>query len=1110
MTFNTSDSLEHAHTQPDTDLGDKLMVKYKRDANPQDLDEAIAAYRRILELIPDEDYSSKLVQLNSLGVALYTRFERSGDPDDLDSVISAGYKSVELSPKGHENEHLQSGNLGSTLWVRFRRFGNTADLESALIAKRRAVDLTPDGHPAKTRWLTNLGTSLHDRFNRFGEAKDIEEAIAVQRRVIELTPDDSANMPDSFISLGLFSQSRFKRYGDTADLETAAVSMRRAVELAPEGHHDKARLLGHLGAILWSRFERFGDRADIEEAIEAKRRAVDLTPDGGSNKPRWLTNLGTSLLSRFEHYDDVADLESALRVQRRAVELTPHDHPDLSFRLANLGVAYRSRFVRFGDSADLDLALEAERRAVDLTPDGHPNKPHWLTNLGVLFHERYKLRKDVADLQSALDAKHRAVELTPEQHTLMPMRLSNLGVSLIDRFLIAGDPADIENCVGVMRRAVQLTSDGHPSKSRWLGTLASALCLRFEHLGRAADLDDAIATGRRAVELIQEGNPGLPRELKQLGEILYAHFKRERSQQNFTTAIDCLMRASKDRLGALYDRFRATEFVIMLLTRHPELSTPEVTLQAHARMVDVLPEIVWLGHDMQRRFQESARAGRLIYAAVSAAIEAGALRQAVEWMEAGRSLVWSQVIAIRSPVEELQERQPDLAQAFHAVQLDIQRAERDDASLHLQGSSDTLKDTAGSDMLNRHRQLVVKYERLLDEIRRCPGFEAFLRPPRFQDLTAALGPNQGPIVYLNTTSTRGDALIVDGGSVERVALPGLNEERATELRKRWWGCLQESDVRVRGMAPKGRIQRGTKAILQLVLKRLWTWIVHPVLQRLFFLNEARRADLPHITWCPTGSLMQLPLHAAGIYSFSTSSGLRESHAFDFVVSSYTPSLTALARCLRKSDEAHHSAPKLLVVTQPETPKQAPLPHTLDEATKLRALLPKEQRTFLNHDQATLSSVLPAISQHAWVHLACHGSQNAKDPTLSAFELYDGPLTLGALMSTASDDAELAFLSACQTATGNERIPEESMHLAAGMLAVGMKGVIATMWSIKDEDAPVVVETYYRKLIELRDSGSYGRVSTGAAYALHEATKRLREEVGDNAFERWVPFVHFGA
>ena len=114
------------------------------------------------------------------------------------------------------------------------------------------------------------------------------------------------------------------------------------------------------------------------------------------------------------------------------------------------------------------------------------------------------------------------------------------------------------------------------------------------------------------------------------------------------------------------------------------------------------------------------------------------------------------------------------------------------------------------------------------------------------------------------------------------------------------------------------------------------------------------------------------------------------------------------------------------------------------------------------------------------------------------------------MNTASDDAEIAFLSACKTAVGDEKVPEESVHLAAGMLVVGFKGVIATMWSIGDADAPIVVQEYYKCLLGLRMAGKVKHGGTGAAYALHAAVNRLREMVGEKDFVRWAPFVHFGA
>ena len=200
---------------------------------------------------------------------------------------------------------------------------------------------------------------------------------------------------------------------------------------------------------------------------------------------------------------------------------------------------------------------------------------------------------------------------------------------------------------------------------------------------------------------------------------------------------------------------------------------------------------------------------------------------------------------------------------------------------------------------------------------------------------------------------------------------------------------------------------------------------------------------PHVTWCPTGPLTQLPLHAAGIYDHSQAD---QPHIFDYVVSSYTPSLSALLRCCEGVDKPSIQ-PDMLVVAQPETPGLPALPGTRDECTRITDALPAT--TLLMHKEATTTDTLSAISEHRWLHLACHGSQDSIDPTQSAFSLYDGRLTLSTLMDTASDNAELAFLSACQTAVGDEKNPEESIHLAAGMLAVGFKGVIATMWSIGD-------------------------------------------------------------
>lgn len=201
-----------------------------------------------------------------------------------------------------------------------------------------------------------------------------------------------------------------------------------------------------------------------------------------------------------------------------------------------------------------------------------------------------------------------------------------------------------------------------------------------------------------------------------------------------------------------------------------------------------------------------------------------------------------------------------------------------------------------------------------------------------------------------------------------------------------------------------------------------------------------------------------------------------------------------------------SPPSLLAISQSDTPGYSRLPGTVAEVQAIKTGVKSSDVRFswLNGEKATVEAVLRGMEDHSWCHFACHGVQHPADPTKSAFALHDGPLDLKTIMSKSFKSAEIAFLSACQTATGDEKRPEEAVHLAAGMLMAGYRSVFATMWSIGDNDAPVVAEEVYAYLLKGRRMERWRE-----AYALHHALNRLREKVGEEAFVKWVPFVHFG-
>jgi CHAT domain-containing protein len=120
-----------------------------------------------------------------------------------------------------------------------------------------------------------------------------------------------------------------------------------------------------------------------------------------------------------------------------------------------------------------------------------------------------------------------------------------------------------------------------------------------------------------------------------------------------------------------------------------------------------------------------------------------------------------------------------------------------------------------------------------------------------------------------------------------------------------------------------------------------------------------------------------------------------------------------------------------------------------EVEAIKQLLPTNQviQTPAASSSLTVSSTLEHLPGVQVLHLACHGHQDQDDVLNSGFDLEDGRLTLNQLMRIDIPNAQLAYLSACETASTDETRPDESINLAATMMFVGFKSVIATMWYV---------------------------------------------------------------
>ncbi|KAF8600644.1 hypothetical protein BDV93DRAFT_587771 [Ceratobasidium sp. AG-I] len=1015
--------------------------------------------------------------LDSLGMYLMKRYEVSGQVEDINHAVEYFSQAVVLTPDGHAKVPGRLNRLGLSHQHRFERVGELRDMDRAIACQSQAVLLTPDGHAERPGMLNNLGLSHQSRFQHLGDLADIDRAIACQSQVVLLTPDGHADKPGRLSNLGSSHLCRFQRLGDLAEIDRAIVCQYQAVLLTPDGHADKPSALNNLGNCHLCRFEHLGDLAEINRAIACQYKAVLLTPDGHAGKLGRLNNLGSSHLFRFKHLGDLADIDRAIACQSQAVLLIPDSHANKPRMLSNIGSSHQSRFKHLGDLADIDRAIACQSQAVLLTPDdGHADRPRALSSLGSSHQSRFQHLRDLADIDRAIACQSQAVLLTPDGHADKPRMLSNLGISHQCRFEHLGDLADVDRTIACQSQAVLLSPDGYAGKPGMLNNLGLSHLSRFKHLGDLADIDRAIACQYQAVLLTPDGHADKPGTLNNLGNSHLCRFQHLGVLADIDRVLASLRMAAHCSTGESAIRFHASRQWARLSVKFD----PSSSLSAYQWTMDMVPKVVWIGSTISHRYEDIHSIGDLAVEAAAVAISAQEYGLALEWLEAGRSVVWNQTLQLRNQFDDLSTVDPDLATSLRNTAVALEHAGSWSSDSAFLVDSYTLESTAQS-----HRRLAESFERLLSRARKISSFHDFMCPKRTAELMAAS--RHGPVVVINVHKGRCDALILHPHTDEitHVPLPNVSHMSLVDLQCHMW------ELTSRGIAERRPEfhQEAPEEPLESILSALWHSIVKVVLNSMGYAKRLPVDQLPHITWCTTGVLAMLPIHAAGCYD-ETGDNL-----FAYAISSYAPTLTSLI----SSDPHLLELGGILAVSQ-----EATLPETKNELAHIKRCLGRLPYLQLENSEATAEAVLDAMEQFKSVHFACHASQNLKHPLRSCFHLHDRGLSLADITKRSLKDKGLAFLSACQTATGDDKSPDEAIHLAAGMLVAGYQTVIATMWSIRDVDAPLVADSIYSQI------SKDGRLDGGrVARALHAAVATLRDQVGEKAFVRWVPYIHMG-
>jgi CHAT domain-containing protein/tetratricopeptide (TPR) repeat protein len=947
-----------------------------------------------------------------------------------------------------------------------------------------SFDLRVPRNLITTSLIRALDTQV--RLDAVDGTQNIKEMVVLCRELLTSKSTDFAISASK--SLNQAVDAEFNRGRPIQLLDEVIECLRDAVEVCPLGSHD---VLYALANQLFIRFFGTPSNVDYEEATALLERIID--PNQPGECPESIRVRASLLATVFAHTRSTIFENpeySEVTISRLRTELSSPS-TDESHRLRitqSLAIQSRLRFAQYSLAESLEEANSYTSQAVGLS-----SSPS-LAKSGELFSATEAVREtySVTAIQQIIQNHEELLSITPpgtERHRECLSILADWYESKFDR---TDEISDIEESIKYNRLSLDATHSSHPWRYISLASLRNILKLAFQKTRKISYLDESITLSYYILEL---------------KNVQHIHFAVVR------TLVEFLLTREKLPGGRKEDRHEAIRLITMVIdnqyARGPDrfqlscqwailarnISHP-TTLNAYKSAMSLMQKslsfapTVSVQHAHLVAMGEHCQTMPLDYASFQ--IHLGQFEEAIETLEQGRALLWSEMRGLRTPMAQIIEGDSLLAKRFAEINQELEaltisitpsgRPEMEDGVI--QGRDGT--DPFGRLVVKR-RKLVEERDALISQIQGRPGLEGILSTPSFATLRSAA--SRGPVIIINHYRWRSDIMIIFHKSLP-CSIPTAADfyTRGNKLRD------ELAEARKHGLDSSEY-----QDVLHSVLKGLYELVGEPVIKRLRVLGVPEQS---RIWWCPTSVFCSLPLHAMG--PIPSSGNASEQYFSDLYISSYTPSLSALIESRKTSPETLER-PSLLLVAQPEDS----LPGVKGEIKVIRALKSRVTVTSLVSSEANPTSVVGGLRGSQFAHFACHGVLETGKPFEASFKLHGGSrLTLLDIIRSRLPDAEFAFLSCCHTAENTEEsIADEALHLTAAMQYCGFRSIVGTMWEMADTDGRDLAKSFYESLFSSKDAGVpyYER----SAHALRDATQKLRKKRGI-ALERWVNFVHYGA
>ncbi|KIL59209.1 hypothetical protein M378DRAFT_169612 [Amanita muscaria Koide BX008] len=1083
-----------------------LLDRFNRQNNSNDRDEGILRFREAVELeLPTDDPPTLSTWMTQLARILVQRFEQQGDNSDLEDAIQYSQRAAELAPHGRLNHFSLLSLAAVSLRERFLKNGDRLALNRAILQWREILEAPPAGIDPQTHSTTMfyLARSHLERFEHEADRQDLDNAVLHSRRAVALAPDSGSEHVGLLASAALKLRQHACTRGNERALDDAITFLREALDYGTDPSRRMVVFL-QLSSAHLERFIRLSDQQDLDGAALRFLDALEMHLLGNFGDSGNTIDAFSFLEAMLEMRNNQgvrgegrnmanvqrrgATLDDAVIILRHSAKLCPSSHSNYPYILHCLGKALCQRHKLSSDDQDLNEAIESFEAALGHLRGDHPIRPELLYDIT----SSLSTRGGPHDTQNVVRYGHQALELLPPNHQYRPILLISLASTLHRCYAQSGEKSAIDETIfyhSEFRKQLDVSSKfGNPFSTNLLDLLESYL--RQVRDNPKPPLDDKILDDLFLKAEEMEGffgfseiteMSGASGPLKLLGDIFCLRFESKQQRDPRTndsslqTATDYFKAATEHKLSSPFQRLQAS----IRWVYNAEKYHHDSALDAYGHCLRLLDIHLATTASIDSRYQ--MRKDFPPYQAVNAAscaLRQGDCSRAVEMLEQGRTLIWTQLARHLTPVHEL------LRGDDHSVEL-VNRFVELVARLHTTPTLSENTDKVSAEAAARsYKSLMDDWDNIIADIRKVDEFSRFLLPPQFSELQEAAA--DGPVIILSASFYSCDAIIISSKS------PSLHIPLQTTIEE-----LVRLANRLRKIVRQTRTDPEQDKHLRGVLQQLWDTVVCPVIDAL----ERFTGKKSRIWWCPASFFAYLPIHAAGDYSQRNGR-----HLSQLYISSYTPSLSALIKARREYKKMTKTKKFAAIGQAQPTGGSLPLESVESEIDFVYGIVRRHVQaaevTKLPSSKSTTEAALRALRDNTWLHFACHGIQEFEKPYDSCLCMLDGPLSLYDITQTDLRNHEFAFLSACETAVGEMETPDEVIHLAAGLQFTGVKSVVGTMWEVEDATVHNLVKAFYKNMF------ADGEMDCrNAAQALHKALRS--PDVKKMPLAQRVVFVHVG-